>query len=141
MGWGALIPAAVSAAGSIFGAMSQKKRAKEAADDQHKKNKELMELQQKNQKEMWDATNASATKEHLQKAGLNVGLMYGQGGAGGATTGSGGTGGAGMADYGSFEGVGSLGELAQLGLMRAQKANIEADTANKEQQAAATSTG
>ena len=34
-------------------------------------------------KDYWDYTNAENQVEHLKNAGLNVGLMYGQGGAGG----------------------------------------------------------
>lgn len=37
-------------------------------------------------KEMWDYTNYENQRKHMEAAGLNVGLMYGQGGGGGATT-------------------------------------------------------
>jgi hypothetical protein len=38
------------------------------------------------QMKMWEATNYAAQRKQMEKAGLNVGLMYGKGGGGGATT-------------------------------------------------------
>lgn len=35
--------------------------------------------------DMWEKTNFEAQRKHLEKAGLNVGLMYAQGGPGGTT--------------------------------------------------------
>ena len=45
-----------------------------------------MEAHRKMQMQMWDDTNFAAQVEQLKKAGLSIGLMYGNGGAGGATT-------------------------------------------------------
>lgn len=56
---------------------AQKQGAKELAD--YTKNKQL---------EMWHDTNYSAQVKEAEKAGLNVGMIYGMGGAGGATAGS-----------------------------------------------------
>lgn len=65
-----------------------------AMREQWKYNKDLMALQNQYQqqaaeksqqyaKDYWDYTNAENQVQHLKNAGLNVGLMYGQGGAGG----------------------------------------------------------
>ena len=67
---------------------------------QYKQQEKLQKLQIEGQKEMvdynnaasknltmdiWNATNAEAQREHMENAGLNVGLMYKGSGAGGAT--------------------------------------------------------
>lgn len=67
---------------------------KKAMEEQWKYNKNIMALQNQYQqqaaaqsqqyaKDYWDYTNAENQVAHLKNAGLNVGLMYGQGGAGG----------------------------------------------------------
>lgn len=109
--------------------------------------KNLMELQQRNQMELneqskrlaleqWQDTNYEAQRNQLEKAGLNAGLLYGMGGSGGATTQ---TGSGGSAASGSAPNVQQpymdIGQMAQIALMKAQKENIEADTANKKGQA------
>lgn len=78
------------------------------------------------QMDMWNKTNYSAQVEHLKKAGLNPGLLYGMGGTGGATTGGGGA----NVDRGHGQGMDIAG-AAQLALIKAQTENVEADTANK----------
>lgn len=86
-------------------------------------------LQQQN----WDYTNAENQVEHYKNAGLNVGLMYGGGGAGGATTGgaSGGSASGGSAPQtASMQGMAmALGQQAsqiELNKALANKANAEA---------------
>lgn len=65
-----------------------------AMREQEAYNKRIMALQNQYQqeaaaqsqqyaKDYWDYTNAENQVQHLKNAGLNVGLMYGQGGAGG----------------------------------------------------------
>lgn len=65
-----------------------------AMKEQEAYNKRIMALQYQYQqqaaaqsqqyaKEYWDYTNAENQVRHLKNAGLNIGLMYGQGGAGG----------------------------------------------------------
>lgn len=107
----------------------QREQQKKLQDIQIKGQKEMSDYNQGLQYDMWNKTNYGAQKEHMQKAGLNVGLMYGMGGGGGATTGSasGSVGGASAAQGGGAE----LQTGMQLALMGAQKENIEADTANK----------
>lgn len=47
--------------------------------------KELTEFNRAQQLQMWKDTNFAAQKEQIKAAGLNPGILYGQGGAGGAT--------------------------------------------------------
>ena len=80
---------------SVLGMLGQKKREKRAMQNQ----RELMDLQTRNQMNLneqgqklqmktWEETNYPAQMKMLKEAGLNPGLIYGQGGAGGSTTGS-----------------------------------------------------
>lgn len=95
--------------------------------------KEMTDYNYGKQMQMWKDTNYGAQMGELKSAGLNPGLMYGMGGGGGVTTGGGGGGnvsGA-TAKGGGGEAQAMAATVAQLGLMRAQKENIEADTANK----------
>lgn len=68
----------------------QIKQQKKLTDIQIAADKQLTDYSYGKQLEMWNATNYAAQVEHLKKAGLNPGLLYGMSGAGGATTGSGG---------------------------------------------------
>lgn len=49
--------------------------------------KEMTLFNRKQQMKLWEDTNYSAQREQMEKAGLNVGLMYEGGGGGGGTTG------------------------------------------------------
>lgn len=99
-------------------------------------------------KDMWDYTNYENQVAHLEAAGLNPALLYGQGGGGGATAAGGnaiaGSGqSAGGANTSSPQAIRSqiiegAGMGIQLGLMNAQKRNLEADAAKKEADAAKT---
>ena len=56
---------------------------------QQMQNQMALNLQgQKIQQENWDYTNYENQRKHLENAGMNVGLMYGQSGGGGTTMGS-----------------------------------------------------
>lgn len=90
---------------------------------QMKGNKEMADYNYNKQMEMWHNTNYAATREEMEKAGLNVGLMYGQGGGGGATTGSGGGAGVSgaMAPAGGGEVQAGMQMALQTDLLRAQK--------------------
>lgn len=109
--------------------------------------KKLQNLQIQGQKEMgefnqglaldtWNKTNYEAQRKHMENAGLNVGLMYGQGGGGGATT-STPTGNVQGQNAGDSNAAGmgmAIGQqlamqAAQIDLLKAQtnKTNIEAD--------------
>lgn len=96
--------------------------------------KEMAMFNQKLQMDMWEATNYSAQRAQMQKAGLNPALMYGMGGGGGATVNAaaGNAGGVGtptapMRESGA-EGIAMAMQLAKMG---AEIANINADTADK----------
>lgn len=93
------------------------------------------EAQRKKEMQMWLDTNYSAQMEQMKKAGINPGLMYGEGGGGGTTTGGSGMAGAvsgAMAPSGKGTAAEMALETAQLGLLRAQKENIEANTKKTE---------
>lgn len=87
-----MIAGLASVGASIYGSI----RAKKAAKEQHERNKELQDRANESQKKMWEETNYSDQRRHMEKAGLNPGLLYGMGGTGGATTGAGSAGSAGM---------------------------------------------
>lgn len=100
-------------------------------------------------KDMWDYTNYENQVAHLEAAGLNPALLYGQGGGGGATA-AGGTGTPGSGNNPSGGNTGapqaiksqmmeSLGMGIQLGLMQAQKKKLEAEAARDEATATKTS--
>lgn len=96
----------------------------------------LMKFQEGVQMDMWNKTNYAAQVEQLNKAGLNPALLYGKGGGGGMSVGGGmpSTGGA-QANNNANAAMSGMGivsqQMAQLELMKAQKENIDADTANK----------
>lgn len=77
--------------------------------------------------EMWNKTGPGPTKDAIERAGLNPGLMYGMSGAGGGTA----TATGGNAQNTASKGMDIAG-AAQLALLRAQTENIEADTAQKQ---------
>lgn len=87
-----IVSGGIEGLGKLFGlgGMSQE----EAMKKQQEYNKEIMALQNEYQvkaaeqsqqyaKDYWDYTNTENQVKHIKKAGLNVGLMYGQGGGGG----------------------------------------------------------
>lgn len=91
---------------------------------QLKGQKEALEQQNAASMDMWEKTNYGAQKAQLNKAGLNPGLLYGQGGAGG-TTGSASA----MPDSGAKGGGGmDIAGMAQLKLLEAQAEKLKAET-------------
>lgn len=163
-GGGSLISGAI---GMVGGAISDRRNYKnqlKLMERQQQYNKELGEINQGYAKEMaainqqyalqagkqshlynqemWDYTNYENQVKHLEAAGLNPALLYGQGGAGGASTAGGavgnGQGTAGQAPSGGSpqaiksQMIEGAGMGMQLGLMEAQKRNLEADAAKKE---------
>lgn len=132
--------------GGLFGIGSKKVEQSMDFEQQQK----LMGLQQQHSKEltaynydkqmeMWKNTNYSAQKEELKKAGLNPGLLYGMSGGGGTTTGSGS--GASMSAPSPGSGgqvmgmaLGMAKQREELELLKAQRENIEADTAKKKEE-------
>ena len=80
--------------GGISQALGLSWSPRKAMQEQFEYNKQIMALQNQYQqqaaaqsqqyaKDYWDYTNAENQVKHLKKAGLNIGLMYGQSGAGG----------------------------------------------------------
>ena len=55
-------------------------------EQQTKANQSMTKFNKDMQLELWNDTNYKAQREQIEKAGLNVGLMYGMGGGGSATT-------------------------------------------------------
>ena len=92
--------------GGLFNGIGAKKRQKQAEDFQREMmekqneyelekmgiqadyNKEQAKYSSDLQKGMWDYTNYENQVKHLEAAGLNPGLLYGQSGGGGVSTGS-----------------------------------------------------
>jgi len=164
-GGGSLISGAI---GMIGGAISDRRNYKnqlKLMEQQQQYNKELGEINQGYAKEMaainqqyalqagkqshlynqemWDYTNYENQVKHLEAAGLNPALLYGQGGGGGSST-AGGAVGNGQGTPGQAPSGGSpqalrsqmiegAGMGIQLGLMEAQKRNLEADAAKRKQ--------
>ena len=126
-------------AGSALGGVLGMAMGGMSADANYHDQKKLMNLQLSNQKELneynqqlamkfWEDTNYNAQREQMEKAGLNVGLMYGGQGQGGQTMNLGGN-----ASGGSIEGRNGLSGMgmqigADVALKIAQTKNIQAHT-------------
>jgi len=79
----------------------------------------------------WLRTNYDAQRKQMEKAGLNVGLMYGGGGAGGGTA-TATPGSVSSSSASSESGINNgMAMMLQAGLQQAQIENIKADTAKK----------
>lgn len=121
--------------GAIFGGINDRRQIKQ----QRRLNelqKEMTDWNMGKQLEMWEATGYGAQKEQMKRAGINPALMYGGTGAGGTTNVSTSSGSAATGHSGEIQAM--LGMGMQRELLKAQKENIEADTANKQAQAAKT---
>lgn len=113
--------------------IEQQKRLNEL---QIRGNKELAKYGQELALDTWEKTNYAEQKRQLQKAGLNVGLMYSQGGPGGTTQhGTAGQVAGAMAPAGGNELTSGIGLTLQQALQKAQIENIQADTAVKQKDA------
>ena len=160
-GGGSLISGAIGMAGGAISDRRNYKNQLKLMERQQQYNKELGEINQGYAKEMaainqqyalqagkqshlynqemWDYTNYENQVKHLEAAGLNPALLYGQGGGGGASTAGGavgnGQGTAGQAPSGgSPQAIKSqmtegAGMGIQLGLMEAQKEALKAKAA------------
>ena len=141
-GVGGIVSGAIGGLGSLMGIGRRKeKRAREAEEREHQRQLEYMGLQaqyNKEQakystelsKEMWDYTNYENQKKHLEAAGLNPALLYGQGGGGGSAAGGGTAAGVGLP---SSTGVGMGIQWEQ---MEAQKELAKAEAAKTNAEAA-----
>lgn len=141
-GVGGLVSGAIGGLGSLMGIGRRKeKKAREAEEREHQRQLEYMGLQaqyNKEQakystelsKEMWDYTNYENQKKHLEAAGLNPALLYGQSGGGGSAAGGGTAAGVGLP---SSTGVGMGIQWEQ---MEAQKELAKAEAAKTNAEAA-----
>lgn len=118
------IGAASNLAGGLLGIGAGQQAAQQQFHNQQMLNIQAHELSKK----MWDYTNYENQRKHMEKAGLNVGLMYGQGGGGGSTTASTGSGGsAGMApQYALGLGLDPI-SMANIELIKAQTEKTKAE--------------
>jgi hypothetical protein len=117
------------AMGLITGAISTNQN-KKAQERSYRLNEKAADNAQRRAMEMWEATNLSAQRRQMEKAGLNPALMMSQGGNQPSTQGAqGGTSGGGSGDYSM------TGTATAMGLLGAQIANINADTELKKTQA------
>lgn len=99
--------------------------------------KGMTEYNMQKQLEMWEKTGYVGQKRQMKEAGINPALMYGMGGGGGQSvalqTGKGAAAPAGGGELTAMTGMG-----LQMGMMKAQLANLEADTEKKRAEAEAT---
>lgn len=115
--------------------LEQQERLNQMSYEQHKL---FTDYNTRAQMEMWRNTNYSAQMAELKKAGLNPGLMYGQGGPGGSLQAA--TGGAGgPAATRANDGITGMGMGMQLAMMGAQKRLLEAQATKAEAEATKTS--
>lgn len=116
---------------TIGNMMQMGQNAQNATDQFHHQqalNQQMQQIQQQN----WNYTNFENQRKHMENAGLNVGLMYGMGGAGGSTMGGASGGSAAMAQ--STDNIGSN-IMAQMLQQKAIESQVELNkaSANKEQ--------
>lgn len=119
---------------SIGAAKRQQKRNKELMDIQFRNQQSLNRQQAEQSKEMWDYTNYENQVEHMEKAGLNVGMLYGGSGGGGATTAGTSAGSASGGGGGAAEQIVNGRDMTQLAMTSAQMnlMNAQADKAKAE---------
>lgn len=112
---------------------------KELQDRQVWKQQQLDENARHTNMTMWKDTGPVGQREQMEKAGLNVGLMYGMGGgASGQTGNAGGSAGVGSIQTSAPDAQGPMNNAgmammnaAQIALLKAQERNVNADTNNK----------
>lgn len=115
--------------GMALGKWQDKRQLKQAEKLQglQLKGQEAMgKVNNKRSMELWNKTNAGAQVKHLKDAGLNVGLMYGSGGAGGATAGAS-AGSVGGQSAGSEQSSTGMGMNMGRGLIEAKLAKSQID--------------
>lgn len=102
---------------------------------QYDYNEKAAEANQERALEMWDKTNAEAQREHLENAGLSVGMMYGNGGVMRPSEASGNQGGVNGMTQNPVQAALAVQQMGlQLESIKAQnkKAEAEANMANAE---------
>lgn len=126
-------------AASIASGIAQNAASKKAQKKQVQQAKELNEHNRQLAMKTWEETNFAEQRKQMEKAGLNIGMMYGGTQSGGTTQG----GGTQMPEAApNVPGYDTMGMGLQLGLQakmqEAQIKNIEADTNLKDTQAGKT---
>jgi hypothetical protein len=94
---------------------------------QHSNQRNLNEQMQQIQQENWDYTNYENQVKHLKNAGLNVGLLYGQGGAGGSTMGGASGGSAAMGSAAQNNTPQVMAQMLQAMMMKSEIAKNESE--------------
>lgn len=135
--WGAIIGAGLGIGTQLFqnhqDRQDNKGTMREQMEYQSRENRDMAIHNKQQQIDLWNKTNYDEQRKHMEKAGLNVGMMYGMGGGGGATTNlatqstsapSGGNQKSNPLDIASL-----ISMKNQLDLQRAQTENIKAQTA------------
>lgn len=135
LGMSAANSAIGGALGIIAGGINDRRQLKQQEKlnaMQKRDNKEMTIFNREQQMKMWEDTNYNAQRKQMEKAGLNVGLMYGMGGVGGQSTNvATGNQQGGQASGHSGEVQQGMAMMLQNQLVQAQKENIEADTVKK----------
>lgn len=142
-GWGEAAKAVTQIGGQMIANNANRKGQKR----QYNYQRNLMDLQTQHQRslneqgreiqmQMWNDTNVGAQMEHMEKAGLNIGMMYGGAGSGGGgTTGSQGGGSAAggsaqAAPQMSMDIGNAIMQAEQVKLMNAQAEKLKAEAAS-----------
>jgi hypothetical protein len=128
-GWAGAASGVLGMLGGIGQANRQYHRQKKLMGFQHDYQRMLNQQGHDLQMDMWNKTNYKAQVEHMKKAGLNPGLMYGQAGQGGTTGSQGG---------GSAAGGSAAGERVmdlQNALLGAQIEKLGAETRTEDERA------
>lgn len=120
-----------------FSGMQDKRQLKQQKllnQDQEERNARQAKLSKDLQMQMWHDTNYGAQIKEAKDAGMSISALYGGSGGGGSTTGSANAAGVSGAHAGDPNAGVANGMMmaSQLALQKAQKENIEADTANKQ---------
>ena len=118
----------------------QDKYQRGLADYQVMKQNDMNEQARQTNMKYWEDTNYSAQREQMEKAGLNVGLMYDTGGMQASSGSAGGSAGQGSVQTSAPDAQGAMsrGGMAvmsalQAKMIEAQINNINADTQNKQE--------
>lgn len=128
--------AGIGAAANLFGMALQNQQGsanmQQSYANQVALNQQMQDIQQQN----WDYTNYENQRKHIENAGLNVGMLYGMGGAGGSTMGGASGGSAQMAHPAQAPNFMEVGQQIQQGklvdaevaLKKAQEDKLKAET-------------
>lgn len=128
-GAGLLGGAASSITGGAINQAFNQTSIENQVDAQERLAKYQSDLNYENQMKLWQNTNYQQQREQMEKAGLNIGLMYkgaGEGGSTGTGAGSGGS----VSSTVNTNGINATSTLQGL-MMKAQIDNMNADTEEK----------